>query len=222
MLYDFHTRHQNPSWSFHHVAALIDLAESNRNSSFIIYAALECRNIFEKIEHDILLLAAIESNYSEWIEIIKRKNGIQQINEKYKVLKFRYQTFTEAFALALMDNCPIKSFGFQKSTDFQMKLSQYLHIYYRTDQELLYESSFIQNGILLINEAIEFIKSNISIIDNGLVYGTLNFSTLSDSMKVLFTDWLNGFSTNTKELTNKLIELNKIQNDGKKVKVSFK
>jgi hypothetical protein len=75
--------------------------------------------------------------------------------------------------------------------DFQSKLADYIHIYMRTDEELEFESPFIQKGVVIVESTLDFILNSIGKDENGFIQATLNFNTLNEPMKAEFSDWLN-------------------------------
>lgn len=211
-----HNREHNIHWSINQIKTLITTAQSNQSSSFIVYAALECRNIIERIEYEILVIPNHEI-YKNWEEEIKQFKGIQKVNAKLKTLKYRYQTFTEAFSKAILKEYPIDAFNLKISESFENKLSKYIHTYYRSEEEIAFESEFMQNGINLMHEIIEFLEKFRN--DGEFVFGSLLFSSLKGGIKKEFESWLNSVDEDTESLKNRLININEIENKGKKVTV---
>lgn len=216
--YNFYERDPSISWSFCHIKSLINLSKNHQCSSFVLYAALESRNVIEKVEFEILEMIASYSSNEDFIEIIKKKNGIQKTNSNYKVLKYRYQTFSEAFTIALIDTISIKPFDLKKAEEIQNNLSQYIHIYTRTPEELIFNSSFIQEGISLIINSITNLEKSFEIKDNNYVLGTIIFDSLSGGIKSEFLRWLDSKDEDTDALTKRLIEININENQGQKIK----
>lgn len=101
----------------------------------------------------------------------------------------------------------MKEYDFKKAEEIKGKLSQYLHIYSRTDQKLEFESSFIQSGFIEIQSEIDFFKSFISLDGDGYYYGILDFMTISEPMKNEFISWLNSSEQKNDELTVRLIKI---------------
>jgi hypothetical protein len=206
-IYDFHRREQNLAWSILHIKTLLDIAQKQKSSSLIIYAALEGRIILERIMFEILVMSAHDSMDLDWIDLIEEHNGIQKVNSKYKALKFRYQTFTEAFSTIILDDFSLKPFDFKKAEDFITKLSQYIHIYTRKQDEILFESEFMQSGVTLILEIIYFLENMFTLHDNQYVFGTVNFSSLKNGMEIEFEKWLKTPDEDVVALTNRLREI---------------
>jgi hypothetical protein len=202
--YNFHQREQNIHWSILQIQTLLENANNQKSSSYICYAALEGRMIIERIEFEILVMAAHDSLDLEWQDLIEKQNGIQKVNSKYKALKFRYQSFTEAFSKVVLINLPIKPFEFKKADDFQNRLSQYIHIYTRKPEELSFDSEFIQSGIKLIEETISYLENMFTLHDGGYVFGVLNFSSLKNGFEIEFEKWLKTFDDNVDTLTENL------------------
>lgn len=93
---------------------------------------------------------------------------------------------------------------FKKAEDLQSKLSQYIHIYTRRPEELLFESEFIQNGIQLIKETISYLENMFTIKDDNYVFGVLNFASLKNGFEIEFDSWLKTLDDNTEALTERL------------------
>ena len=97
--YKYHERKsENQSWSLMHIDVLLNEANINQNVSFILYACLECRNLIEKIEFDLLMMSTNESEKPELISKMKEKTGIKNANKEFKTLTYRLQTFSECIS----------------------------------------------------------------------------------------------------------------------------
>ncbi len=210
--YGFHTRIQNPQWSIIHIENLLELSRQNKNPSFIIYAAFESRNLLERIEFELIVMSANSIFGIEDFENIKKRHGIQKANKKFNVLKFRYQTFTESFTKVVKPGLGLQTYNYKESEKLKENLSQYLHLYSRTNKELEYESEFIQEGFNHINKSTEFLNSYFSIDTNSLYYGVLDFMTLAEPMKNEFKKWLNETEQKNEKLTKRLLEIVNINN----------
>lgn len=202
--YDFHKKEQNISWSIHQMKTLIDLIKRQESTSLISYAALEGRMIIERIEFEILVMAVHNSQDIKWQDFIEEYKGIQKVNAKYKALKFRYQTFTEAFSRVIIDEFSIKPFDFKKAEEIQSSLNQYIHIYTRSDEDLKYEGRFIQDGIKLIEESIHYLENLFTYHEGSYVFGVLDFSSLKNGFEIEFDRWLKTLDEDIDELTTRL------------------
>ena len=219
LTYDYHKREPNNSWQLKHCEVLLEEAEKYNNTSLVIYAALEARNLLEKTEFDIMLMSTEKDEWEALSQMARGKHGLTKSNNKYKALKYRYQTFSEAIAKVLLD-FELKIYDYKSSENLQTKLSEYIHIYTRTPKELEYKSEFIQNGIKTTNEAIAFIKNYYIFRDSGYVFGILNFSTLSPSMRNELEKWKASVSEDTADLFKVLKKINDIEAGGAKAKLT--
>ncbi|MDD4438160.1 MAG: hypothetical protein PHS04_09025 [Tissierellia bacterium] len=199
-----YNREHNLHWSVLQLSTLLGNAIEKNSSTYISYAALEGRMIIERVEFEILVMAAHESLNTDWQDLIEKQNGIQKVNSKYKALKFRYQSFTEAFSKVILIDLPLKPFEFKKAEDFQSRLSQYIHIYTRKPEELLFEGEFIQSGIKFIKETISYLENMFTIQDGNYVFGVLNFSTLKNGFEFEFNNWLKTVDEDVEALTERL------------------
>ena len=213
--YDYHKREPHNSWLLKHCEVLLEEAKKNNNTSLVLYAALEARNLLEKTEFDLMLMSTDKDEWETLSQMARGKYGLPKSNNKYKALKYRYQTFSEAITKVILD-FELKVYDYKASEELQNNLAEYIHIYTRTPDELEYKSDFIQTGVKSVNEAISFVKSYYVTHDNNYVFGILTFSTLSGSMKVEFEKWKADVSNDTNDLYNRLKEINDKESDGAK------
>lgn|GEM_PF-6036926 len=202
--YYFHKRVQNISWSILQLKALLELIKKQESTSLLSYAALEGRMVIERIEFEILVMAVHNSQDIKWQDYIEEYKGIQKVNAKYKALKYRYQTFTEAFSRVIINEFSIKPFDFKKAEDIQSSLSQYIHLYSKSDADLKYEGKFIQDGIKLIEESIQYLENLFTIHDGSYVFGVLDFSSLKNGFEIEFDRWLKTLDEDVDGLTARL------------------
>lgn len=207
MDYSFHHRLQNVNWSFVQIDNLLRYAVVNKNSSFVLYSAFECRNIIERIEFEIIVMTSNSSFGIKEFEDIKKRNGIKDANSKFSALKYRYQTFTESFIKAVLPELSMKPFNFKEAELIKTNLSQYIHIYSRMDEELIFNSSYIESGIHCVNSAIDFLKSYLIKDTEGYCFVNLDFMTIEESMRIEFQNWLKSNEQNNEALTIRLKKL---------------
>ena len=202
IIYDYHKREQTPSWLLAHINTLLREAISNNNSSFILYAAFEIRNLIEKISFDIIYMSTSGTERAKIESIAKGKQGIRRSNSEYKALKYRYQTFSEA--IAKVAGLPIKAFDYKKAETFETELGEYVHSYTRNQEDFNFSSEFIQNGVLKIKEAVKFIEEYFVKINGDGVFGVLNFSTLTGEYRTEFETWKCSVDTDCDALYERL------------------
>lgn len=207
-IYNYHERKsENQSWSLMHIDVLLKESNTHHNVSFILYACLECRNLLEKIEFDLLMMSIDENEKLDIINKIKGKTGILNANKEFKTLTYRLQSFSEC--ISKISDLPVKAFDFKKADSIQKGLSEYLHIYTRTPEELSYESEFIQEGKRRIEETLSFINSYFVKQGNGNNFGVLNFKTLrGGKFHDEFLKWKNSVDTDTESLYKRLKKIN--------------
>lgn len=204
-IYDYHKRIQRESWLIAHIETLIREAKIHSNASFVLYASFEIRNLIEKISYNLILMS---SNKTEWEEIetsAKGKQGIRRSNDKYKSLKYRFQTFSEA--IGRLAHLPIKAFDYKKAEELENDLGEYVHTYTRSQSDMNFDSDFIKNGLKKVEESLQFVKSYFVQQNGNNVFGILNFSTLTGEYKTEFDNWKAGVSTDTDGLYLKLTEI---------------
>ena len=206
-MYSYHKRIHHASWLLMHIEVLLNEARKHQNVSFILYACLECRNLLELIEFELILMSTNENSREELIDKMKVKGGIQSVNKELKILKFRLQTFSEC--ISKISDLPVKAYDYKKSEELQKGLSDYIHIYTRSQEELTFGSEFINNGIAKIQETKTFIKTFFVKSDDSYTYGVLNFETLKGGRFFdEFINWRNSVDTDTDALYERLKKIN--------------
>ncbi len=150
-------RKQNLSWSIIQIKVLLNQIEKDKSSTFLSYAALECRIIIERLELAPLVMAASSLVDESWKNELENYKGIQSLNKKLKSLRYRYQSFTSAFAEAIFENCPLIPFDYKTAEDLQSKLAKYIHVYNKADDDFLFDSQYVKEGIKIIRNCLNFI-----------------------------------------------------------------
>lgn len=110
----------DPSWLLAQIQLLFHSAKIFSDSSLVIYAALETRNIFERLEFELLAIEAKGTETEEFLREIRGKTGIQQTNKKFKILKYRYQSFSSATTKALFEEGSLNKFDLKKLINIVM------------------------------------------------------------------------------------------------------
>lgn len=196
---DFSKREQRIQWLLAFTKKLLEKAVDAQNASLIIYAALECRNMLEKIEFDLLLVTNDNKDRNELVEVAKGKRGLSKANNDYKTLKYKYQVFFSAFMEAFQFPLPIKPFDFKQSEQIQASLGDYVHIYTKLTPDFDFNSKFVNDGLALISDAIHFIEDFcLKEDENGgtsITYGGLKLSSMPLEMAKLYDNWKNSAGT---------------------------
>lgn len=135
LIYEYHKREPHNSWQLKHCEVLLEEAEKYNNTSLVLYAALEARNLLEKTEFDLMLMSTEKSEWEALSQMARGKYGLTKSNNKYKALKYRYQTFSEAITKVILD-FSLKVYDYKASEELQNGLAEYVHIYTRTPDEL--------------------------------------------------------------------------------------
>lgn len=220
--FDTNKRSLEPNWLIEQIKLLIYSAKVLSNSSLVIYAALETRNLFERIEFELLASAVKEIQTEEFLRDIRGKNGIDQANKKYKNLKYRYQSFSSAATKAIFDEGCLMKYDLKKSDQFCNNLAQYIHAYTQNPEDMVFGSHFINSGIELIEKSIDYLIAEFFvIIDGGLTYGVFDFQSFPPSVKKEFENWLKAVDEDEEALIKRLIEINNREFNGKKIKLRF-
>lgn len=204
--YNHHLRQHSFHWNCIQIESFLKNAIEKESTSYISYAALEGRIAIERIEYELLVIGTQKHLSDEWMNLISGYKGIDKANNKYKSLKFKVQTFTEAFAKTFTE-FPLKAFDFRMASDYESKLADYIHLYYRCENDLKFESDFMQKGIDLIKELIDFLKNLFMEFQNNYIFGVVDIRSLMNGAVEVFKDWLNNKSTDTSIIENELSSL---------------
>jgi hypothetical protein len=213
--YNHRTRMHSFHWNCIQIENFITNAAENKSTSYITYAALECRIAIERIEYELLAIGTRKYLPEEWFNLITNYKGIDRANKKYKSLKFKVQTFTEAFA-SVFTEYPLKAFDFKKASNYESKLADYIHLYYRSNDDLNFDSEFMQNGIFLIKDVLNFLNNLFVKFEDSFIFGVVDIRTLMNGAEYVFQKWLNDKSTDFEIVKQELIELKK-QSKGKDI-----
>ena len=211
-------RKQNLSWSIIQIKVLLNQIERDKSSTFLSYAALECRIIIERLELDPLVMAASSLDDNSWQGELENFKGIQKLNSRLKSLRYRYQSFTSAFAEAIIENCPLIPFDYKKAEDLQSKLAKYIHVYNKADNDFLFDSQYVKEGIEIIKETLHYLENSCSNHEGSYRQGIIDFNSLSSEMRNEFNDWVNRKDEDVKALTDRL---NKIREEKKMPKLKI-
>lgn len=210
------------NWLIAQIESLLNGFHEHKNPTLIIYGCLESRNLVERIEYELLAMAAKNINNSEFLEIVEMKNGISNANKKLNSLKFKYQSFSKIATEVLFENLKLKVFDFKQADALIYDLSQYLHIYSKTDSDMDINSDFMKNGLNSIFETLKFIKGYFfQIRPKEVVYGIFDFNTLSKEVREVFDFWLKDVTNDEANLRKILEEINLKNNGGSKTEINF-
>ena len=209
-------RSQNLSWSIIQIRVLLNQTERDRSSTFLSYAALECRMIIERLELAPLVMAASSLDDDSWKNELEKFKGIQKLNLKLKSLRFRYQSFTSAEAI--YENCPLVPFDYKRAEDLESKLAKYIHVYNKADSDFIFESDFVKEGIEIVKEALYFLENLCANFEGSYRQGIIDFGMLNPEMRNEFNDWVTRKDEDIKALTARL---NKIREENKMPKIKI-
>lgn len=202
--YDFNKRWQNISWYIATIDVLTQNAIEKTCPSFLVYACLESRNLIERIEFEMIVMSANSRFSVQDFEIIKNRHGIHKANKKFNSLKHRYQLFTESYVKAIGPKLNFKAYDYKKAEKIKGELSQYIHIYSRTDEELYFDSEFINDGFSLIKKTKVFVSDCICYTPDGYILCVLDYSSLREPFRSELYAWVTSNEKSNATLTESL------------------
>ncbi len=187
MIYKPDIRINNPIYLLKQVEELLKIANSHKNSSSLIYAALECRIALELMDLNFLLHSVTATEREQIIIDSKPYKGIDRVNKKVGALKQKYQYFLQAVCELL--DVGIEHYDYKKSKDLQYDVSTYIHSYHMTNEELEYESEDMKKCYDLILEVDGFIKSSMPEKDGTYTMLGMEIASMPEEDKQVLNEW---------------------------------
>jgi hypothetical protein len=202
MTYKPDVRINNPIYLLRQAEELIKIGKSNENTSSLIYASLECRIALELMELNFLLHSVNRDEREKIIEDSKPKNGIDRVNSKVGSLKLKYQQFLQAVCEIL--DIDSEFYDYKKSKKFQHELSTYIHSYNLIDEEIKYQSAYMQQCLKLILDVISFVKSSMPYKDGAYTMLGMEIASMPEEDKLILNEWKISTKMTYEELNEKL------------------
>ena len=199
-------RHHTPGWILKKIADLLDKAQRLKDSSNVLYACLEARNLLEMLSTSKLQCSVPADERDAITAAVKPLHGIKGVERELKALGLKTQEFMSA--VSAQENHPFPIFKFSESDRIQKNLSQYVHSYTVSHDEMLFGSEYIRKGFIAVNEAVVFIKYNLHYYPDRNTYGIVNadMTTLPEWAKALLHDWKSGVIKDASILNTAILE----------------
>lgn len=90
---------------------------------------METRNLFERLEFELLAISTKGTDFENFIEEIRGKTGIQKMDKKCKALKYRYQSFSSVSTKVIFEGASLKQFDYKNQNCIA---ASYLNIFMTT------------------------------------------------------------------------------------------
>jgi len=191
-------RIHEPPWLIWHAKDLLEKANRQNDASKILYSCLELRNCLEMVEFRMILASVGEEDRTQLMIDAKPRHGINKVNDKVKSLKYKYQIFYKIVCET------IGRFGnpidFSKSSTLKEKLSDYVHTYTRTPEELKFGSEYLRAASGIMEETIAFLELALNKDQNSYMLQNLSITTLNEEDKQILDKWKNGIIKDESEL----------------------
>ena len=190
-------REHNEGWIIKQIEELLEFANEQQNSSLVLYAALEARNLIEMVEYTIIKCGTPKNQWDNLEKDAKGIYGIQK-SDGYKTLRKKHQLFYQFVANSL----DVESYAFDLNTAVNLKkeLASYIHNFTVNDKEFNYDGSYVQNGIGFIKKILNTLDEFFNKNDNEGTYGNIIFDTLPEEYREVFTKWKLNNSDDLEEL----------------------
>ncbi|MCD6577688.1 MAG: hypothetical protein J7K66_06735, partial [Anaerolineaceae bacterium] len=103
-------------------------------------------------------------------------------------------------------------FDYNTAENLQSKLAKYIHVYSKTDNDFLFESDYVKEGIELVKAALHFLENSCANHEGSYRQGIIDFKTLSPEMRNEFNDWVARKDVDVKALTERIEKIRKEKN----------
>jgi hypothetical protein len=180
-------RYHEVIWMLKHSEDLEMKAKKLSDTSKIIYCCLELRNAIEMLDFHLIIASIPNSEHNLIAEIAKPYHGNDKANNKYKSLKEKTQLFYECVCDVL--HVPGKFYDYKKSNKLKFDLSQYIHTYTKTPEEMEFNGTFITAAFPIIKEARNFLNTSLIYDGESYIVQNLDYTTLTPEDKQLLQEW---------------------------------
>lgn len=209
-------RHHTPTWILKKIADLVDKGKRFEDSSSIIYACLEARNLLELISMVKLQCSVPEEDRERITAAAKPQRGIQDVDKELKALRFKTQEFMKAVLEVADEEFPV--FRISESEAIQSRLSQYVHNYTISMADMEFGSEYLNAAFPAINDAVAFAKANMRYNPDRNTYniGNVDMITLPNWAEAILEEWKTGQIKDKAALTAAIVDGgNKFEADAK-------
>ena len=199
-------RHHTPTWILKKIADLVDKGKRLEDSSSIIYACLEARNLLEMISMVKLQCSVPEEDRARITAAAKPQRGIQDVDKELKALRLKTQEFMKAILEVAKEGFP--AFKISESEAIQSRLSQYVHNYTISMADMEFGSAYINAAFPAIDDAVAFAKANMIYNPdrNTFSIGNVDMTTLPEWAKFILEEWKTGRIRDKAALTAAIVE----------------
>lgn len=186
-IYQSSHREHDFAWILRHCKDLEEKAKRQKDVSKILYCALELRNCLEMVEFYFLLASVDPKLHLTIKEIASQWKGNEKANKKIKALNFKAQKFQELASES--SDISTTLFSYKKCDELKNKLSKYLHTYTLTEDEIKYNSTFIQEAFKIFNETRNWIEKWLLFDGKTYTIASIRWDSLKPEQKKLFERW---------------------------------
>jgi hypothetical protein len=196
-VYNPSLRDGSPLWLIKKIEQLREESKMEKDSSKLIYACFESRNLLENLEFHFVYPAFSEGERPEVLKSIRKADGIRKTFEKIEKNSHDYQIFLKALCLAL-NMTPPPYYNFKTSQQLKSSVNDYCHIYAISNKELTFGSDYIKTGFKRIEEILIFLKE--SKIYNGFTALGTPLKDFDSETLTLYNKWKERIINNEKQL----------------------
>lgn len=221
--YNFNIRYKNCGWFIPHINYLLEESEKYNNSSLVIYACFEMRNLIEQIEYGFVTIALTEGEWKKYKPDFENIGGIKKVfgkatdsnrNENLKEKLDKYLQFCNS--IIRVGKLPVMplSYSMKEAQEYKNQLNDYCHLYTKTQTDFYYNSGFITKGKQLIKEIFKYLNNCRILTESGFISIGFEVNELTGETKNIYDKWIRGDIKSVNELDEILIALNNSQFNG--------
>jgi hypothetical protein len=185
-------RHHSAPWILYKIADLVDKGKRLQDSSSILYACFEARNLLELISMAKLQCSVPEDERERITAAAKPLRGIQDVDKELKALRLKTQEFMKA--VLEVNNADFPVFKISESEAIQARLSQYVHNYAVSMADMEFGSAYLNAAFPAIDDAVAFAKANLMYDPDRNTYniGNVDMITLPKWAETILEEWKTG------------------------------
>lgn len=162
-------RENTITWQMAYILTLLDYSSAKQDASVLIHACLESRNLLEKIEFDLVQAAMSPSQRKQYLKEMSRMDGTKNVFAKLEKSFHDYQTYLKALCKAYDFRIQPSDFNIKISRRYKTELNDYCHLYSKSDEDIVWGSSFLTEGDRKCREILKYIVTCKLMAEDGSV-----------------------------------------------------
>lgn len=162
-------RENQITWQMAYILTLVDHASVKQDSSTLLHACFESRNLLEKIEFDLVQAAMSLSQRKQYLKEMSRMDGTKNVFNKLEKSFHDYQTYLKALCKAYNFPKQPSDFDIKTSRRFKTELNDFCHLYSKADEDFVWGSAYLKEGEQKCREVLKYIVDCKLMLEDGSV-----------------------------------------------------